>query len=195
MLSYCKIKVVSLGDEAHRIRKDEVRWLRRARASALRLRSTHPHHNTFPTFRERSDFSYRNFFGLQEHRIKVVKRECRHATIAYAFLRGREYASVERFAYTQPDWELAEKIARDFSGDSTWVTKKWYGDSTLDPPRPYFQRRESVWSVARGTAWEAWLKRAKDHFWHSKSAKELREFELRKEVGTIRAVDKLDSLV
>lgn len=178
MKSYLKIKVVSLGDEARRIRKDEQKWLKKARRADARLAAA----TNDPSISERAGgdvaaasernkaFAYKNFFGLREHRIDVVKAECRAATIAYAFARKKSYASVERTTYTKPDWDKVEKIARDFDPESTW---EWERVQAGEGKTKYV--KFSKWAPGREKAWERWLKEAKDHFWHEGDPKRAKE--------------------
>jgi len=52
---------------------------------------------------------------LREHRVKDVRKEQRSTLIAYAFLRGRPYCSVERPASNNPpDWVRVRKIVQKF---------------------------------------------------------------------------------
>jgi hypothetical protein len=85
MLAYLKIKIVSLAAEATLIRREERKWKARrpSKAALLSNRRTHPDAEEI-------------FFGLKDHRRTVVRDEARWAQLAYAFLRGRPYASVER---------------------------------------------------------------------------------------------------
>lgn len=85
MLAYLKIKVVSLAAEARLIRKDEQKFKKRPG----------------PTCRE-------IFWGLREHRTKDVRSESRSALIAYGYLRGRAYSTIESKGKhgrrPDPDW-------------------------------------------------------------------------------------------
>lgn len=42
--------------------------------------------------------------SLHHHRVGVVRREARLALLAYGFLRGREYTTIEPAPLSQPDW-------------------------------------------------------------------------------------------
>lgn len=52
--------------------------------------------------------------GLREHRKKIVRPESRHTHLAYAFLRGRPYKTVEPKAHTEPDWIRARKMVERY---------------------------------------------------------------------------------
>lgn len=56
----------------------------------------------------------RNLLNIRAHRIDVVRPEARAAQLAYAFLRGKTYASVEAKCYLPPNWERVEQIVRKF---------------------------------------------------------------------------------
>ena len=70
--TYLKIKIMSLAAEARIIRREEHKW---------------------PTVGPSGVLSTRD--GLRLHRVGPVRDAARHAQLAYAFLRGRPYASVE----------------------------------------------------------------------------------------------------
>lgn len=89
-----KVKIKSLATEAHIIRLEE---RRAGKDDALRCE-------------------------LHDHRVKDVRREQRHALLAYAFLRGVPYAKVEpkvgrkgepEFVY-KPDWSRVRQLMEKF---------------------------------------------------------------------------------
>jgi len=57
---------------------------------------------------------------LYRHRIDVVRYEARHCLLAYAFLRGKEYAEVEASAHDWPNFEKVDRIARRFGPVMPW---------------------------------------------------------------------------
>ena len=89
MKTFLKIKCKSLAAEAKIIRREEHRW---PKGSEVRK-------------------------GLFYHRILDVRRESRSACLAYGFLRGRSYKSMEAKAYTQPDWKRVQSLVEKYSGE------------------------------------------------------------------------------
>ena len=87
------MKVKSLAAEAHIIRLEERKALgRRVPDTAV-------------------------YVSLRTHRVCDVRREQRSSLLAYGFLRGRPYASIEKPAATNPpDWVRVRKIASKFHG-------------------------------------------------------------------------------
>ena len=79
-LTYLKVKLKSLSEEAKIIRKEEVK-------AALRARNA--------ISEERRNSSLEVHSGLHAHRAGVVKPEARATSLAYGFLRGRSYDQVE----------------------------------------------------------------------------------------------------
>lgn len=86
-LDHLKVKIKSLAAEASIIRFEE----RRSRDSHKRMK-------------------------LAEHRRGIVRREARHSLLAYGFLRGRAYASMEPTCHTPPSWEAVKRIVNSFGG-------------------------------------------------------------------------------
>lgn len=78
-ITYLKIKIKSLADEARTIRKEE-----------LRLRGLMRDN---PAQRTAQNSGTRE--GLYLHRVKAVRDASRASLLAYAFLRGKPYAVVE----------------------------------------------------------------------------------------------------
>lgn len=81
-----KVKIKSLAEEARIIRKEEGRC---GKDEALRS-------------------------SLHAHRILDVRGEQRASLLAYAFIRGREYASVEGRCRAQPDWGRVQRLVGKF---------------------------------------------------------------------------------
>lgn len=86
--AYLKVKIKSLAEEAKIIRKEE----------------KGPHSD-----RDEYGHSARQM-GLQLHRTGVVRREARHALLAYGFLRGRRYRQMEAKCEFPPDWESVQRM-------------------------------------------------------------------------------------
>jgi len=87
MLAYLKIKIKSLAVEAQIIRKEEQKFKKRRGETCREI-----------------------FWGLRNHRTQDVRSESRSALIAYGFLKGKSYASIEppgtgkKGRRPQPDW-------------------------------------------------------------------------------------------
>lgn len=52
--------------------------------------------------------------ALRHHRIRVVRPEARHSLLAYAYLRGRSYRTVESVSRTVPDFGIVERMVKKF---------------------------------------------------------------------------------
>ena len=91
MKPYLKIKIKSLAEEARIIRHEERKTLTsRNRLSAW---ATVNKQQDIPTRIAEFDSLYS---GLRAHRVNEVRGEARAAHVAYAFLRGKTFASVEQ---------------------------------------------------------------------------------------------------
>lgn len=70
--------------------------------------------------------------GLREHRVGIVRSEARATLLAYGFLRGRSYQSLEPAAKSKPNWEKVKAMVRkygvlwdpDQGGYNDWVKAK-----------------------------------------------------------------------
>lgn len=85
MLVHLKVKIKSLAEEARIIRKEETR----AKDKITRE-------------------------SLCNHRIHVVRRECRNTHLAYGFLRGKTYDQLERNCETPPDWKKVFAMVKKY---------------------------------------------------------------------------------
>lgn len=94
MFAELKVKVLSLGAESKIIRREELRHTKRPITQS----------------------------SLRGHRALVVRPEARHSLLAYGFLRGRPYKSIEYKCKVEPDWDKVYRIARRF---------KFYGAGVL----------------------------------------------------------------
>lgn len=52
---------------------------------------------------------------LYEHRINVVRKECRHAHLAYGFLRERNYKQIENKCHEKPNWDRVKKLLERYA--------------------------------------------------------------------------------
>lgn len=96
MKTYLKIKIKSLAAEAVIIKREEQRW-KAAPFTVGNDKQTHP-----------------LYFSLRNHRLLKVRAECRSAIIAYGYLRGRAYRSIESKYHEAPNWERIAEILRTF---------------------------------------------------------------------------------
>ena len=86
--SYLKVKIKSLAEEARIIRKEE--------------RKPHGDMNEYGYSAKRT--------GLHDHRVGPVRREARHALLAYGFIRGRKYRQMEAKDSSTPDWAAVKRM-------------------------------------------------------------------------------------
>lgn len=100
MKTYLKIKIKSLAAEAKIIKQEERKW------------------KEVPFYNENVKSTHPLYFGLHQHRIEVVRKECRSAIIAYGYLRGRAYKQIENKSHILPDYERIVTIIRHFSYNS-----------------------------------------------------------------------------
>lgn len=128
MRDYLKTKCLSLTSEAKIIRRLERQRLKKARR-AMELGKD-----------KSSEYNYRVFFGLRDHRIGDVRNEARHSNIAYGFIRGRSYNEIEKASRTQPNWKrIQELVVKYGEGDKTTLFDKytqWKNKAIVD-----FERR------------------------------------------------------
>lgn len=85
-----KVKVMSLAEEARIIRREEIKAKRSYRWHAERQNV------------EQASKHAKERNSLYEHRIDVVRFECRCAELARAFIKGTPYRKVERFTSDGP---------------------------------------------------------------------------------------------
>lgn len=118
MKDFLKTKCMSLAEEIKIIRRLEKFRLDKGRSAKSRLKGSS------------SDYHYRVFFGLRDHRLGL-RPDTRDANIAYGFLKGHEYTSIERTAFSQPNWKRIQTLVEKYGeGDkeermakfATWKT-------------------------------------------------------------------------
>lgn len=99
-----KVKINSLAAEAALIRKQERRALKSARWNNVH---------------RGNDASYYGLHArLRAHRVSRVRKAARASQLAFAFLVGRPYRTVERVGSSAPDWKEVAKNIRAFSVDA-----------------------------------------------------------------------------
>lgn len=107
--TYLKIKIMSLAAEAKIIRREERRW--------------------YGSSGTRS--------GLRNHRVFEVRSEARAAQVAYAFVRGRTYAQLERSPLTTPRWDRVLTLVRRYGTTPKLESKElleWSAQETQVQP-------------------------------------------------------------
>ena len=92
-----KVKIKSLAAESTIIRKEEQK-------RAKRKGEKQP----------RSPEVIADRQSLQDHRRYVVREEARCSLLAYGYLRGRTYRSMEAKCYESPRWDKVESIVKRF---------------------------------------------------------------------------------
>lgn len=121
MSIYLKIKIKSLAEEARIIRKEERKVLSYARTTDI------------PAPKE---IHYRTYESLHRHRTYDVRTEARATHLAYAFLRGVPYASVEakrsdskKASYAETlTWKRASDMVKKYGTTAQFaefVSGKW----------------------------------------------------------------------
>lgn len=117
MNDYLKIKVVSLGDEVKRIRKQEAfrvkRYLRFAPSGV------EPNPDKF-------NFHYNIYQGLLDHRKRIVSTEARAANLAYGFNRGHSYEAIEANPHTYPNLKKVRGLAARYGNEPYDLRSKRY---------------------------------------------------------------------
>lgn len=98
--TYLKIKIKNLADESRTIRSEERKSLQAGRS----LRADG----------KPSDAKYTEFNGLRDHRLTVVRPASRANGLAYGFLLGHAYATMERKTEASPDFRAILKVAKKF---------------------------------------------------------------------------------
>jgi hypothetical protein len=132
--TYLKVKIKSLADEARTIKAEERKWFQ-VEKQTIRNDSGQKIATIITTHRKRTPEQvaachvgqpHPLFFGLRDHRIKVVRPEARAANIAYGFLRGRDYQRIENKAHEAPNWKRVEELVAKFgAGDRRVVMQQF----------------------------------------------------------------------
>lgn len=149
MRSHLKVKVFSLSAEMTYIRRQEEKWKTRARYARSKQKQ------------QSVIYAEENFWSNHHHRIGL-KSEARTTHLAYGFLMGVAYSSMENICYgpikgfgsSEPDWKSIEAMVERFSKDednvpgtmqkfAEWLAdaQKWYEGNEdrikqLDAERP-----------------------------------------------------------
>jgi hypothetical protein len=122
MRSYLKVKIKSLAEEARIIRAEE----RRVKAQRFHARGRQGEETRLAGLDA-------EFFGLYHHRTQDVRREARAANIAYAFMRGRPYAKIEKAGSANVPVDRAISLVAKFGyvkpAQATIDMKAWFDAS------------------------------------------------------------------
>jgi len=94
-ITYLKVKVKSLAEEARIIRREE-----------CRLKSR-------PVPKRPAGWEG-TLSGLHSHRTQNVREEARATHLAYGFLRGRSRSQIEGGALTEPSWDRVEAMVKRY---------------------------------------------------------------------------------
>jgi hypothetical protein len=123
MHAYLKIKIVSLAAEAQLIRSAE----RKIKAKHVKWRAkVASRAGTLPP-----DV----FFGLKTHRTDVVRQEARCAQLAYGFLRGNVYRTMEATCHRGPNWKRVEELVKKYGeGDTRDLMQRFSAWKGALPP-------------------------------------------------------------
>lgn len=139
MKTHLKVKVVSLAAEMTYIRRQELKWKKRAKLGRLNADK-----NVSVVYAEKA------FWSLRGHR-NGLKVTARHSHLAYGALRGVPYSAMEVICYgalkgygsSEPNWAAIEAMVERFAKDeddtqgtmqkfAEWLAdaKKWYEGNT-----------------------------------------------------------------
>lgn len=136
-----KVKVKSLAAEAVIIRMEERRSLGRRSERVSVTRKSGVYERTRTVAGKRADEA--TYRSLRWHRVWDVRREQRSALLAYAFLRGRDYAACERPAEdNRPDLDRVMSLVKKFGPPGNIWTKgtlermvgEWVAGTITDNP-------------------------------------------------------------
>lgn len=95
-IAYLKVKICSLAFEGAYIHRQEHRWKKR--------------------WRSHGD---QTFFGLRSHPTWDVRTEQRAALLAYGYLRGRSYRTMEFKCNEPPNWSRVAELVRKYGPPGT----------------------------------------------------------------------------
>lgn len=115
MKEYLKIKCVSLAAEARLIRREEQIANAKKRDYASVQKSGAANHFAAVEI------------GLKDHRRIDVRREARVANIAYGFAKGKEYSEIEKFSWSQPNWDRVKTLALRYGRKPKEDYEAWEG--------------------------------------------------------------------
>lgn len=154
MKSHLKVKVFALSAEMTYIRRQEIKWKKRAQIARQRQREfiaadKLKDATSEAIIRGREhilSYAENNFWTHRWHR-EELKKDARNSHLAYGCMRGTPYSKMEHICYgvfkgygsTEPDWQTIEWLVERFSKDepvpqdfmqrfSEWLAeaKKWY---------------------------------------------------------------------
>ncbi len=164
--TYLQVKIISLADEQRTIRRKEIKFRERARKAALehaKRLADGKLPNTVPPMAGLNETRV----GLYEHRVKWVRPEARAALLAYGFLRGVPYQSIEnkidfarfRQCGTTHDkfWNRVISIAAKFGNlgdiDVKKAVEEWRG------AHDQYLWKDGSWWVRwpPGASWTSWF--------------------------------------
>ncbi len=116
-LTYLKIKIKHLALEPALVKLEEQK--KRRKLQLKRLHMILDKVEPLPPYEE-------PWLALQlrEHRLLAIRPEARSAQIAYAYLRGKAYRTVEAKAKFAPDWKRVAELVFKYGDHAKGVTKE-----------------------------------------------------------------------
>jgi hypothetical protein len=109
-----KVKIKSLAAEARIIRLEEQRAKGRRESPVRRKNMGRGFIEADPAYLKVHGRDDELRLSLHQHRVRDVRNEQRSSLLAYAFLRGRPLAAVEKKAEKPPDWARVAKLVEKF---------------------------------------------------------------------------------
>lgn len=94
--------------------------------------------------------------SLVIHRTGIVREEARYSQLAYAFLRGRSYASIEAKTDKELDLVRVGKLVERFGAVCSW------DNESFENYRSRYKEQENKFMV--------WAEQARDHYAKSRKA-------------------------
>ena len=145
-----KIKIKHLGEESRIIKNEKAKWLRKAAIGRQKAKESGRENPAAPWM----------FDAIHLHRVNVVRPEARDSNLAYGFIRGHSYATVEEKRYTDPNWRNVLDIVKRFYnsryGMNVHIEEKFAEWKAAAPPRLKRVRLNPRGSVRTHRTLEEW---------------------------------------
>jgi len=147
MKEYLKVKACILANEARIIKTLEQRTKERLakRRAIIKEGNTKYEGKGLELMAENNARDSRAFWGLRRHRLTEVRREARRTYLAYGFIRGKNYVTMEvgcrlNNQLKKTDWEAIEAMALKYAEDDPRAVKQkfagWMAEALLVLPIP-----------------------------------------------------------
>lgn len=165
MFYQLKCKIGALAAEAKFTRKFERREIKQARRIDKKYGGTSPDPDKYSSGKRRD-----RAVSMRLHRVHAIRKEARHAQLAYAFLRNRPYRLIEYYSRVRPDWDAIQEIALRFSEEDPRAIKQHFSEwkdaklpsALVDKIRAGQQRALETLAAKRVAAKDARAKQAGD---------------------------------